>query len=213
MEASLPQRCLRVALLLLFVAFGRTAAFQESELIPAPYLSPQYVAPPVAPSSIIVAGRDEPGDRLVVTGRTLDGTSAVPGVSIYVFHTDVEGRYARNISNPEAELNPRLHGLLRTDEQGRYRYETIRPGSYNNNAAHVHYVVTAPGYKPRLLDLWFDDDPILAARRKVGEPDVPAAIRKGSVCRSLPDCVAIRPLVRNASGVSHTTRDIQMIRR
>ena len=203
---------MRVALLLVLIMFGITASSQEPELIPAPYLSSQYVAPHVAPSSIMIAGNDEPGDRLVVTGRTLEGTQPVAGVSIYVFHTDGDGRYAKDISNVDAELNPRLHGALRTDEQGRFRYETIRPGSYDDNAAHVHHVVTAPGYKPRLLDLWFQDDPILAARRKAGQPDVPAGIRDGSVCRSLPDCVLIRPVTRDAGGVLRTTRDIQMIR-
>jgi len=203
---------MRVGLLLMLITFGITGSSQEPELIPAPYLSPQYVAPLVAPSSIVVVGNNEPGNRLVVTGRTLEGTQPVSGVSIYIFHTDADGRYASGINNVDAELNPRLHGALRTDAQGRYRYETIRPGSYSNNAAHVHYVVTAPGYKPRLLDLWFEDDPILAARRKAGEPDVPAAIRNGSVCRSLPDCVVISPVTRDASGVSRTTRDIQMIR-
>jgi hypothetical protein len=187
-------------------------AAQAPELIPAPYLSPQYTAPANAPSSVLVAGRDERGDRLVVTGRTLDGARPVANVSIYVFHTDANGRYAPDVSGPDAELNPRLHAALRTDGRGRYRYETIRPGSYNNNAAHVHYVVIAPGYKPRLLDLWFDDDPVLAARRKAGEPEVPVGIRDSTVCRARPDCVAIRPVTRDARGVQHTDRDIQMVR-
>jgi hydroxyquinol 1,2-dioxygenase len=203
---------MRVGVLLLAVTLVATASPQEPELIPAPYLSPQYAAPPGAPASIVVAGQDEPGDRLVVTGQTSEGTQSVADVSIYVFHTDVEGRYARDIFGPDAEMNPRLYGTLRTDGQGRYRYETIRPGSYNNNAAHVHYVVMAPGYKPRLLDLWFDDDPVLVARREAGEPEVPSGIRNSSVCRSAPDCVAIRPVVRDANGVWHTTRNIQMIR-
>ena len=28
-----------------------------------------------------------------------------------------------------AELNPKLYGSMRTDSEGRYQYETIRPGS------------------------------------------------------------------------------------
>jgi hypothetical protein len=76
----------------------------------------------------------------------------------------------------------------------------------------VHYVVTAPGYKPRLVDLWLEDDPILAARRQAGEPEVPVGIRDGSACRSRPDCGAIRPVTRDEGGVWQTARDIQMIR-
>ena len=124
------------------------ASAQEPELIPAPYLASQYVALADAPSSIIVAGKDEPGERLIVTGQALDGTPLVAGVSVYVFHTDADGFYARGMKNFEGELNPRLHGAMRTDTNGRYQYQTILPGRYGTNGAlHVHYVVTAPGYK------------------------------------------------------------------
>lgn len=37
--------------------------------------------------------------------------------------------------------------------------------------SHVHYVVNALGYKRRMLDFQFDDDPVIAARRKEGIPD------------------------------------------
>ena len=202
---SLREMPARAALLLL-LAFAATASSQEPELIPAPYLAPQYVAPLNAPSSIVVAPKSEPGERLVVTGRTLDGIEPVAGVSVYVFHTSVDGLYGGQGVDPRtAELNPRLNGAMRTDADGRYRYETIRPGSYDNNAAHVHYVVTASGYKPRMFDLWFEDDPILAARRAAGQPEVPLALQG--------DYLAILPVTRDASGVWHVAgHDLQMLK-
>jgi hypothetical protein len=63
----------------------------------------------------------------------------------------------------------------------------------------VHYVVRAPGYKPRLFEIWFEDDPVLAALRKAGLPDVPAVYP--------PWAVEIRPVTRDADGVWHSTRD------
>jgi protocatechuate 3,4-dioxygenase beta subunit len=57
------------------------------------------------------------------------------------------------VQGNDAELNPRLNALLRTDAPGRYRIESVRPGSYNGNAAHVHYVAKAQGFKARLVDL------------------------------------------------------------
>src|SRR6185436_16888207 len=90
----------------------------------AEYLAPQYTAPDDAPSKVVIAGRDEPGERLIVTGRTLDGDKPVAGVSLYVFHTDAKGLYAPGTDNRTAELNPRLHGALLTDAAGRYQYET-----------------------------------------------------------------------------------------
>lgn len=204
---------MRRALLLLFLLSGVVVSSQEDELVPAPYLADRYTAPADAPASVIIAGASEPGERLIVTGRVLDGTRPIAGASVFVFQTDVEGRYAPDKSGPDAELDPRLHGFLRTDRQGAYRYDTVRPGSYNGNAAHVHYVVKANGYKARILDLWFEDDPILVARRAAGEPEVPASMRNSPYYKASSDLVAIRPVTRDARGVWHATRDIQMFKR
>jgi protocatechuate 3,4-dioxygenase beta subunit len=205
---------MRVALSLLLVVLGAViVSSQEDELIPAPYLAPQYTAPRDAPASVVMAGANEPGERLVVTGRVLDGAEPIAGASIFVFQTDAAGRYAPDKSGNDTELEPRLHGLLRTDRHGQYRYETIRPGSYDGNAAHVHYVVKAGGYKARLLDLWFEDDPILASRRAAGEPEIPPGIRNSAYYKASPDVVAIRPVARDASGVWRATRDIRVFKR
>ena len=205
----------RVALLLIAatIAFGVSMPAQAPELIVPEYLAAQYTAAVDAPSIVTVAGQDEPGERLIVTGRTLDGRTPVTGVSIYVFHTDIRGRYATDITDPNAgELNPRLHGSLRTDSMGRYQYETIRPGSYDNGPAHAHYVVKAPRYKHLLLSLQFADDPIVVGRRKFGIPLLDLDSFKNGPCQSRPDCVLTRPVTRDAHGVWRVTRDIQMVR-
>ena len=189
------------------------ASSQDDELVPAAYLAAAYTAPTGAPSRVVIARPDEPGQRLVVTGRILDGVRPIADASLFVFHTDASGQYAPDKSGNDAELHPRLQGLLRTDSEGRYRYETIRPGSYGQNAAHVHYVVKAKDYKSRLLDLWFEDDPILVARRANREPEVPPSIQKSSYYIASADVVAIRPVRRDINGVWHTTRDIQMLKR
>lgn len=198
----------------LMPAAGRTVAApsQEPELIVAEYLASQFTAAIDAPSKVTVASTDEPGERLVVTGRTLDEGKAVPGVSIYVFHTDSRGRYALDMTDPNAgELNPRLHAALRTDSRGMYEYDTIRPGSYDNGPAHVHYVVKAAGYKSMLLSLQFDDDPIVVGRRKFGIPLLDPESFKSGPCKSRPDCVLTRPVTRDPQGISRVTRDIQMV--
>jgi len=117
---------MRIASLLAFVALASgTLASQEPVLIPAPFLAPKYVAPPDAPSSIVIAGKDEPGERFIVTGRMLAEGTPVAGASIYVFHADADGRYTRNGRNNDQ--NARQHGAMRSDANGRYRFETIRP--------------------------------------------------------------------------------------
>jgi hypothetical protein len=80
-------------LLFVCVLVASVARPQGAELIPAPYLAPKYLAPPGAPSNTVIAGRSEPGDRLIVTGRALDQGQPVAGVSIYAFHADVYGLY------------------------------------------------------------------------------------------------------------------------
>ena len=181
-----------------FCLWASAAAFsqtQTSVLIPAPYLAPKYVAPVDAPSVIIMAA-DEPGDRFIVTGQALDTGRPVAGVSIYVFHADAEGFYTRDGHN--SDENARLFGTLRTDANGRYRYETIRPSGYGGLSAHVHQVVTAHGYKPRLFDLWLGDDPILQRNRASG--------------RNMPPEIFIRPVTRDAAGIWHASHDIEMLR-
>jgi protocatechuate 3,4-dioxygenase beta subunit len=176
-------------------AFDKPSAF---------YISPKYVAPANAPSAIVVAGSEEPGQRLIVTGQVTDGIKPLAGASIYVFQTDAKGRYTTDGGN--GDENARLHGAMRSDANGRYRYDTIRPGNDpgGTSPAHVHYVVRAAGYKPRLFEIWFEDDPVLAAFRKAGLPDVPASYP--------PWAVEIRPVTRDADGAWHSTRDLTMVR-
>lgn len=196
---------MRVAALLTFVVLASAAPPQAPDSRPSPYGSPKYVAPQNAPSSIVVVGSKEPGERLIVTGQVTDGTKPLAGISIYVFHTDADGLYTRDGRN--SDETARLHGAMRSDANGRYRFETIRPGNYPGFPpvpAHVHYVVRAPGYKLMMFELWFEDDHALAERRSVGMPDVPAIYP--------PNAVAIRPVTRDAGGVWHSTRDLTMVR-
>jgi protocatechuate 3,4-dioxygenase beta subunit len=113
-----------------------------------------------APSAIVIAGPEEPGERLVVRGQVFapDGEKPVPGVVLYAYHTDQGGRYAR------LGWTPRLRGWVRTDAQGRYEYRTIRPGAYpgRDTAAHVHVQLWGAGYEPQYsTDLLFADDPLI----------------------------------------------------
>jgi hypothetical protein len=139
---------MRVAALIIIQALVSLNVGAQAPYFPDVYLAPQFEAPVDAPSRVVVAGADEPGERLVVSGRVLDGGRPVGGVSIYVFQTDVEGLYSKVLTGNEAELDPRLHGFIRSDANGGYEYETIRPGHYDGNPAHVHYLVRAPGYYP-----------------------------------------------------------------
>lgn len=156
------------------------------------------VADKNAPSKITIATKDEPGERLMVTGRVFgaDGKTPLAGASVYVYHTDAKGLYTPDTND---NRNPRLRGYLRTDAQGHYEYSTIKPAPYPNNGipAHIHYVVTAPGYKERVFEIVFEGDKFIDEKLRAD------AAQEGSA-------FSIRPLTRDQQNVWHCTQDIKM---
>jgi len=181
---------------LLLGLYPNRAKSQGIVLIPEPFLARKYIAPLDAPSTGRVAEVSEPGDRFVIVGQALDGGRPVGNVSIYAFHADADGFYTRDGLN--SDQNARMFSVFRTDADGRYRYETIRPSGYNDLSAHVHHVINADGYKPRLHDLWLADDPILERNRARG--------------RNVPPEIFIRAVTRDADGTWHATHNIEMLR-
>lgn len=161
------------------------------------FQAPQ-VADKNAPPKVTIPPKDEPGERLIVSGKVFgkDGRTPLAGASIYVYHTDAKGLYTPGTNDNK---NPRLRGYLRTDEQGRYEFATIKPASYPNSTipAHIHYVVTAPGYKERVFEIVFEGDRFITDRIRAD------AAQEGSG-------FSIRPLERDKQGSWRCTQDIKL---
>jgi protocatechuate 3,4-dioxygenase beta subunit len=159
------------------------------------------VAEKNAPSKVAIVSKDEPGERLIVSGRVFgpDGKTPVAGASIYVYHTDAKGVYTPGPTNDNR--NPRLRGYLRTDEQGRYEYSTIKPAPYpgNRTPAHIHYVVNAQGYQERVFEILFEGDPLVSDRTRSD------AAKEGSA-------FSIRPIARDQQGVWRCAQDVKLQR-
>lgn len=140
---------------------------------------------------------DEPGTRLIVSGRVFDhtGTRGVPGVTLYAYHTDAKGDYGAIIPGQS-----RLKGTVVTDSEGRFEWRTIRPMPYpgGGNPAHIHIKATGGGYREQWVDeLWFSDDPYLTAQQK-----------KESTAKGM-----FNPIVttkRDERGVLHATFNIRL---
>ena len=112
------------------------------------------------------------GQRIVVTGRLLDADARpIRNQLVEVWQANSAGRYRHEVDRHPAPLDPNFTGAGRclTDDDGRYRFVTVKPGSYpwqnHDNAwrpAHIHFSVLAPSWSQRLVtQMYFPDDPLL----------------------------------------------------
>ncbi|SHF69627.1 protocatechuate 3,4-dioxygenase subunit beta [Streptoalloteichus hindustanus] len=111
------------------------------------------------------------GERLTVTGRVLDRDGRpVRGQLVEVWQANAAGRYAHQRDDHPAPLDPNFTGVGRclTDDEGRYRFTTIKPGPYpwrnHRNAwrpAHIHFSLFGTAFTQRLVtQMYFPGDPL-----------------------------------------------------
>ncbi|MGE5339338.1 MAG: protocatechuate 3,4-dioxygenase subunit beta [Gemmatimonadota bacterium] len=112
------------------------------------------------------------GQRIVVHGRVLDENGRpVRNTLIEVWQANAAGRYRHQRDQWDAPLDPNFvgEGRMLTDGDGRYRFLTIRPGSYpwgnHHNAwrpAHIHFSLFGNAYATRLVtQMYFPGDDML----------------------------------------------------
>ena len=113
------------------------------------------------------------GERIIVTGRVLDGDGhPVRHTLIEIWQANAAGRYFHSKDQHPAPLDPNFTGAGRalTDENGVYRFVTIKPGAYpwqnHENAwrpCHIHFSLFGPAFATRLVtQMYFPGDPLLA---------------------------------------------------
>lgn len=119
----------------------------------------------VRAEAVVLAGPDEPGERLSFTGRVLDYRGRpLSRAAVVAYHTDAAGLY----NPPDSPTRvPRLRSVAITDEDGGFHFTTVRPGTYPSRSepAHLHLVVTAPAHRTRYVDVWFEGDPLVTPER------------------------------------------------
>jgi protocatechuate 3,4-dioxygenase beta subunit len=112
------------------------------------------------------------GERINVTGRVLDEDGRpVRHTLVELWQANAAGRYAHAIDRHNAPLDPNFTGCGRTltDDEGRYRFVTIKPGAYpwtnHQNAwrpAHIHFSLFGEAFLTRLVtQMYFPGDPLL----------------------------------------------------
>ena len=112
------------------------------------------------------------GERIIVVGRVTDEAGRpVRNALLEVWQANAAGRYLHKVDQHDAPLDPNFHGSGRTltDDNGIYRFTTIRPGAYpwrnHNNAwrpMHIHFSVFGVNFMQRLVtQMYFPGDPLL----------------------------------------------------
>ena len=117
-------------------------------------------------------GESAIGQRIIVHGRVVDERGhGVPGVLLEFWQANAGGRYRHKTERYLAPLDPNFGGCGRTitDDEGRYRFRTIKPGPYpwpngvnDWRPAHIHFSVFGHGFAQRLItQMYFEGDPLI----------------------------------------------------
>ncbi len=142
-------------------------------------LGPFYV--PDAPrydhgANICLDGKGEPS---IVRGRVVDVDGhPVSGATLDVWQTNEDGFYDVQQKGVQPDFN--LRGVFTSGEDGRYWFRSVKPrfypipddgpvgkmlvalGRHPNRAAHIHFIVTAPGYDSVVTHIFTPDCPYLS---------------------------------------------------
>ena len=154
-------------------------------------LGPFYLpdAPTKALGADLSDGRD--GATVLVHGKVTDSLhNPLPGAIVDTWQADATGTYPIQ-EQGQGQDKYDLRGVFSTDEQGRYYYTTVLPKPYTVpydgpvgdllragnrhawRAAHLHYIVRAPGMNAITTELFFenteyiDNDAVFGVRKSL----------------------------------------------
>jgi protocatechuate 3,4-dioxygenase beta subunit len=117
-------------------------------------------------------GTGEPiGERIIVHGSVTDAAGRpVRNTLLEVWQANSAGRYIHQEDQHPAPLDPNFVGAGRclTDDGGRYRFVSVKPGPYpwknHDNAwrpAHIHFSLFGRAFTQRLVtQMYFPGDPL-----------------------------------------------------
>ncbi len=115
---------------------------------------------------VAMCSSDEPGEPLEFYGRVLDEKGLpLAKASVIAYNTDTSGHYAPRGSE---NRTPRIRGVAITNEDGWYRFKTIKPGYYPDadDPQHIHLHIDAAVHFHTYRTLWFEGDPKITKTKR-----------------------------------------------
>jgi protocatechuate 3,4-dioxygenase beta subunit len=135
---------------------------------------------------------EDKGEPLLVSGTVVDERGRpIEGATLDVWQASSEGFYDVQQKGVQPDMN--LRGRFVTGADGRYWFRSSKPlfypipsdgpvgdllrnlGRHPYRPAHIHFIVSAPGYEPIVTHLFDKDDPYLAS-------DVVFGVKDSLVC-------------------------------
>jgi len=121
---------------------------------------PFYTDQPPLMDNNLLASEAEEGERMIISGRVfnIDCSEYIPDTIVDVWQANDAGQYDNDTYN--------LRGFTRTNAQGFYLFETIKPGKYLNGSkfrpSHIHFKIKPPGFPLLTTQLYFEGDSDIA---------------------------------------------------
>jgi protocatechuate 3,4-dioxygenase beta subunit len=150
--------------------------------------------PPFLKNNVLASDR-EVGERMIISGRilNLECNEFIPDTIVDVWHANDAGAYDNDAFN--------LRGYVKSNEQGFYLFETIKPGKYLNGQSfrpsHIQFKVKPPNFPLLTTQLYFEGDDRIPG-------DAAASITSGNFNASN----RIISLTKNSDNVLEGTFDI-----
>jgi protocatechuate 3,4-dioxygenase beta subunit len=160
-------------------AYRSTRLRHPQRLVPLPERFGHLEGPVFGPDALdpddddlTAHGTGEPlGERIIVRGRLLDEDGRpLREALVEIWQANAAGRYLHDADRHPAPLDPNFIGAGRclTDDDGRYRFVTVKPGAYpwqnHENAwrpAHIHFSLFGRMFTQRLVtQMYFPGDPL-----------------------------------------------------
>src|SRR3984957_9818324 len=110
------------------------------------------------------------GQYIEVTGRVVGEDGApLAGSMVEIWQANSAGKYVHEMDRHEAPVDPNFTGLGRfvTDQEGRYKFRSIKPGAYPVTESdwwwrpHIHFSIFGPSWMNRFItQIFFPGEPL-----------------------------------------------------